>query len=308
MQNLDTKDWVDSLPDGTTMSILGPPKTFTDKAARLLLGDTDRVKIDYKDSMWDIHDAVNNGRNLGLLAYTNYSSGHEPDNLEELFSEPWEIQAEVLLRVQMVLGGPGAIDLSSITDVYSKDVGLRQCSAFIRKYFPRANRHAMNSTVDAIREVAARKDPRAVAIGPKAAHLAHGNTILAEGVSNAEQRGADNVTHFMVVSRANANRVLTPGRKHHGIILTPKDMNGVTSIATKIMADNGMGLYSQPEKPIGPMKYEFLYLMNSDPEKSDVTRMMTDLNRHLSPANGTPLVQPISSWDVREFDEGLAHI
>jgi S-adenosylmethionine synthetase len=52
MQNLDTKDWVDSLPNKTTMSILGPPKTFTDKATHLLLGDTDRVKIDYNDGIF----------------------------------------------------------------------------------------------------------------------------------------------------------------------------------------------------------------------------------------------------------------
>lgn len=303
MQNSLTHDWLDDVPEGTTMSILGPPKTFTDKAAKLLVGDTNRVNIEYKDSMWDIHDAVNRG-NLGLLAYTNYSSGHEPDNLDALFSERWAIKAEAMLRVQMVLGGPGIRDYNAVTDVYSKDVGLRQSSHFIRQNFPKAKRHATDSTVDAIRQVSEMKNPGAVAIGPKAAHLQYGNTIWAEGVSNAEQEGHDNVTHFMVVTRANAERVLTPDRKHHGLILTPKDRNGVSRTAMSIMADAGMGLYSQPERPIGPMKYRFLYLMDGE---GDVDQMVKDLNKHLEPANGRyPLVQPISSWDTRVYDEGLA--
>jgi prephenate dehydratase len=299
--------WLTEIPRGTKMSILGPPKTFTEKAARLLLGDTDHVDIEYQGSMFDIHDAVNNDGHLGLLAYTNYSSGHEPDNLDALFTEPWTIRAEAMLRVQMVLGGPGPKNYQAVTDVYSKDVGLRQCSSFIRSTMPRARKHASNSTVDAIREVEESGNHSAVAIGPKAAHEKYGNQIWDEGISNAELSGEQNVTHFIVVMRSQVQRILTPGARHHGLILTPKDKDGVSSIATGAMSRAGMGLYSQPERPIGPMKYRFLYLMNdrATPD-GGVDRMLEDLHRSLEPANGKyPLVQPISSWNTRVYDEGL---
>ncbi len=301
------RKWLASLPRQTEFSVLGPKGSFSDDATNAMLYEgmgsdvCNNVRSVYETSMWDIHGAVNNRGRLGVLPFTNYSSTNVHENKEALFTQPWEIHAEIMYEVYMTLGGQGCKDLASVSDIYSKDVGLHQCCDYIQRNMPNARRHAMPSTGAAIEYVATSGNPRAVALGPRDAHLKHGNVIWAQGISNADLRGEPNVTHFVVVSRANAARVLTAGCQYHGLILRPADQPGVIATATEIMSDAGMNLFAQEQRPIGVLQNEFLYLMeDTHPDQSRVQEMVVELGENIKPAEGAQSVtQPISSWNAR---------
>jgi len=295
-----------TVPDSSTIAVLGSEGSFSHNAGTLICGDRKDLSMVSYDSMRDVRRSTESGQ-YGLLPRINYSSGPEQDNATALIRKPWRIRAQVLLQVQMCIGGHGNDPLwNSVKNVHSKDVGIRQCLDSLEQYCPDAQWHEEKSTVEGAKIAASTGDISHIAIASRNALEKAGLTIWLENASNAERNGQKNVTDFMLVSTEQPDEpLLDPDMKYHGLVLTPENRSGVMKDVDSILYDYGMDKESQPEHPYGMGLYRFLILFQKINENSDINGMLQELQK-LTPANGTyPLIKSLGSWNDRIMDPNL---
>lgn len=294
-----------TVPEASVISVLGPNGSFSHKAGDLIRNGRSDISIQDHSSMRTVRRSTKEGV-YALLPRINYSSGPEPDNQTALFTESWRIRAQVLLRVQMCIGGKGEPGWEAVTDVHSKDVALRQCRELLDTKCPDAQWHEENSTVRGAELVDQYGDVSRIAIASKEALNRYNLNIWQEGASNAEIHGHDNVTDFILVSQAQPEEdTFNPDMRYHGMVLTPANRPGIMRDIDSILIDHGMDKESQPELPYGPGLYRFLILFKRIDENADIDGMLSELER-LPAANGTyPLLKSLGSWDERVLDKDL---
>jgi len=176
---------------------LGPPGTFSDEALSRcdLAAGAERVPF---PTFPEAYEAVRSGAaDAALLPIENSIEGSITTVLDLLVHRPGlRIRREVLLPVRQHLLGPAGLRLEDIDKVLSHPQPLGQCSRFLRDKLPRAVLEATRSTTDAAAKVAG-GEPRAAAIGSRAAAPLYGLSILAEDLQDADE----NLTRFVLMAR-----------------------------------------------------------------------------------------------------------
>lgn len=294
-----------TIPESATIAVLGSEGSFSYKGGGLIRDKREDLSLESYNSMRAVRKSTENEQ-FALLPRINYSSGPEQDNATALIRKSWRIRGQVLLQVQMCIGGHSIADWDSVTDVHSKDVGIRQCIDALDQHCPDAQWHEENSTLASANIVAEMEDPSHIAIASRSALEAAGLNIWLENASNAEMMDQKNITDFMLVSAEQPDEaLLDPDMKYHGLVLTPENRSGVMKDIDSILFDYGMDKESQPEHPYGMGLYRFLILFKKIDEHSDISGMLQELEK-LIPANGTyPLIKSLGSWNDRIIDPSL---
>jgi prephenate dehydratase len=176
---------------------LGPPGTFSDEALSRcdLAAGAERVPF---PTFPEVYEAVRSGAvDAALLPIENSIEGSITTVLDLLVHRPGlRIRREVLLPVRQYLLGPAGLRLEDVQKVLSHPQPLGQCSRFLRDKLPGAVLEATRSTTDAAAKVAG-GEPRAVAVGSRAAAPLYGLAILAEDIQDADE----NLTRFVLMAR-----------------------------------------------------------------------------------------------------------
>lgn len=134
---------------------------------------------------------------FGVLPVENTIAGvvHAAHDAMKPFASIERVR-EHTLPVQMALLGLAGASVSSIREVLSHAVALKQCTRFLARH-PEIRVVEAHDTAGAARMVAVRRDPAVAAIAATWAAAHYGLSVIAEGI----QDRADNATRFVLVRR-----------------------------------------------------------------------------------------------------------
>ncbi len=179
-----------------TVGYLGPSGTFTETAARLVVGDSRAEDLIAFGDVSDVLRAVVDGDVArGVVPIENTLEGSVTATLDALaFDTDLLIEAEVELPISLVVAGRPGTGLDEVEAVLSHPVALAGCRRWIAANVADAERISVASTAKAAADVAGDERP-SVAIVNALAVERYGLEILARDVTDRQ----GNTTRFVVV-------------------------------------------------------------------------------------------------------------
>jgi prephenate dehydratase len=180
------------------VAYLGPAGTFTETAARLVLGDDDADRLLACGDINEVLRTVEDGRaGRGVVPIENTLEGSVTATLDALaFDTSLLVHGELELPVVLVVAAPTGTDLDAVTEVHSHPIALSACRRWLSATLPDAERVQAASTARAA-QVVAEGDGGAVAIVNPLAAERYGLEVVARDIAD---RGA-NSTRFVVVGK-----------------------------------------------------------------------------------------------------------
>jgi prephenate dehydratase len=178
----------------TSVGYLGPEGTFSHEALVATPGASELELV----SLATVHDtvmAVNDGRvDRAFVPIENSLEGSVNATLDALAleTEGVAIVGEVVHAVHQCLIARDDLEPSQIETVLSHPQANGQCARFLREELPQAKVVAVNSTAEAVRQVAQSDGPTA-ALGTRISAELYGATILRADVEDE----TDNETRFV---------------------------------------------------------------------------------------------------------------
>jgi prephenate dehydratase len=184
---------------GQVVAYLGPVGTFTESAARLVVGGDDDEGLLACGDINEVLRAVEEGRaGRGVVPIENTLEGSVTATLDALaFDTELLIHGEMELPVTLVAAALGPVALAEVTEVHSHPVALSACRRWLSTSLPDAERIQAASTARAAATVAEAADPHWLAIVNPLAAERYGLEVVARDIAD---RGA-NSTRFVVVGR-----------------------------------------------------------------------------------------------------------
>jgi prephenate dehydratase len=186
-----------SAPAADQVAYLGPVGTFTETAARLVLGEDDDARLLACGDINEVLRAVEDGRaGRGVVPIENTLEGSVTATLDALaFDTDLLVHGEMELPVTLVAAAVTVVGLDQVTEVHSHPVALSACRRWLSKTLPDAERVQAASTARAAATVADGADARHLAIVNPLAAERYGLEVVARDIAD---RGA-NSTRFVVV-------------------------------------------------------------------------------------------------------------
>jgi prephenate dehydratase len=186
-------------PAEDLVAYLGPMGTFTETAARLVLGDDDDQRLLACGDINEVLRAVEDGRaGRGVVPIENTLEGSVTATLDALaFDTELLVHGEMELPVTLVAAAPAGTELAQVTEVHSHPVALSACRRWLSTTLPDAERVQAASTARAAATVADAATGTWLAIVNPLAAERYGLEVVARDIAD---RGA-NSTRFVVVGR-----------------------------------------------------------------------------------------------------------
>jgi 4-amino-4-deoxyprephenate dehydrogenase len=178
---------------------LGPPGTFSERAARQLAGVIGAPELVPEPSFGAVVAAAAQADSAGVLPYYNLLEGLIQEAVDLAYEHDLTVVDAVRIPVCFAAGSrDGRLDHPAVA---SHPKALAQCSEFLAARAPRAQQRAVSSTADAAR-TAVHED--ILALAPEETLRAHGLQIVQRDVGN-RVRGRVNFTDFMLVVRESSH-------------------------------------------------------------------------------------------------------
>jgi prephenate dehydratase len=188
----------DTPPADELVAYLGPAGTFTESAARLVLGDDDADRLLACGDINEVLRAVEDGRaGRGVVPIENTLEGSVTATLDALaFDTSLLVHGELELPVVLVVAAVQGTDLDTVTEVHSHPIALSACRRWLSTTLPDAERVQAASTARAAQLVAEGSAGAVAIVNPLAAER-YGLEVVARDIAD---RGA-NSTRFVVVGK-----------------------------------------------------------------------------------------------------------
>jgi prephenate dehydratase len=188
-----------SRPIDEVVAYLGPSGTFTETAARLLLGSDAPEELVSCGDIGEVLRLVEAGDAArGVVPIENTLEGSVAATLDALaFDTDLLVGGELEVPVTLVAAAPAGVTLEEVTEVHSHPVALSSCRRWLSATLPGAERVPSTSTARAAQTVSEQGSARAAIVNPLAADR-YGLEVLARDIADR----ATNSTRFVVVGRA----------------------------------------------------------------------------------------------------------
>lgn len=194
----------------------------------------------------------NNQADAAVVAVENslYGSINEVYDLLQKFSFP--IIGEIPERIHQNLITLSGTDPKDITQVFSHPVALAQCSEFLDKNLPRAERIELHDTAAAVEHIKDMGNPGYAAIASSSAAALHGLPILQAAIEDQ----TTNFTRFLVLQK-NPTHIQTANKA--SLILQTNHQPGALYRVLGVFADANVNIVKLQSRPIiGKVwKYQF---------------------------------------------------
>lgn len=250
----------------STVAYLGPAGTFTETAARLIVGDDDDAILAPCGDVGDVLRTVERGdADRGVVPIENALEGSVTATLDALaFDADVLIHAELQIPVRLVVAGLPGTDLSKATVVRSHPVALSSCRRWLSATLPDAERSVAASTAKAAAEVAAADgDQVEVAVVNPLAAERYGLEVLARDI--ADRSG--NATRFVAVG--NHLPEPTGWDKTSMVVFIESDRPGALLKLLEIFAERDLNLTKIESRPTKSELGDYCFFLDVEGHLAD---------------------------------------
>jgi prephenate dehydratase len=286
------------------LSYLGPPNTYSEKAAQMVAA---QIKADVEVVPMSSVEAV--ARSLisessdraafGVMPYYNYLEGLVQECVDLVYEYRLNMVGAQRVPIELCLGTHP--DNTEFENVYSHAKALAQCSEYLWQHFPKCHEVAVSSTAESAAIV--KENKSGLSIASLEALNYHGLKIIAQNIGN-KRHGRVNFTDFYLLSRGEDENYDETRQYLTMIAITPQvDRSGLLAEILGQVAYhelNNAKIHSRPAIDEVSMDVEpqmfYLELMahRNDP---DFIRCIDSLRYRLTPkGKDTEVVRVLGSY------------
>jgi len=243
------------------LGILGPLGTFTEEAARKY--NDGKSEIVPYDTITDVFRAVE-GLEVteGVVPLENFLNGHVVETLDNLYQRDVKIKKAIVLPIVHCL--VSSENSEEIKEVLSHPQALAQCSEFLRRNYPGAEKVPVKSTAAAMKEVSESRKSYIAAIGSSPAARRYGLKVVEQNIGDIK----DNLTMFAVISKESSERT---GDDRTSIAVSPHhDRPGLLKDILNIFAEKQINLEMIQSRPDRKGSYIFYIDFAGHPDDENV--------------------------------------
>ncbi len=234
------------------VAIQGEPGSFSDEAARTLLGA--RIAIQPCATFAAVFAAVEARRaRFCIVPIENTLAGSVHENYDLLLEHRFWVQAELKMRIRHMLIARRGSALRHVRKVYSHPVALAQC----RKFFARhawMEPVAAYDTAGSVKQIVEQGGNEA-AIAGRAAAVVYGASILARNIED----DPGNFTRFLLVAR---DQRVCPGAKKTSVVFATRNVPGALHRALAPFALRNINLTKIESRPWRSRPWEYLFYLD----------------------------------------------
>lgn len=248
-----------SVPEQADVACSGVPGAYAHEAACRLFTSPE---LTFYPQFEDVFEAVADGRQtFGVLPIENSIAGSVVTVYDLLRKYRLTICKSYKLPVDhcLLMCEGGSAD--SITDIYSHEQALSQCSQFLRAH-PEIRTHVYSNTAAAAQHVAQLKSPHAAAIASRACAELYGLKVLQSSLQNV----SFNRTRFIVVSR---DLIIPPDANKISLSMTLPHVTGSLSRTIMRFALQSLNLTKLESRPLPDTDFEFLFYFDVEGSMRD---------------------------------------
>lgn len=258
------------LEQASRVAYLGPEGTFSEMAVLRRFGHaaqgTPCASID------EVFRAVETGGcQFAVVPVENSTEGAIVRSLDLLLATPLKICAEIVLRVhQNVMCAKAS--LRSVKRVYSHAQSIAQCSGWLARHLPNAERVPVSSNAEAARRAAS--EALACAIGPEIAARRYGLKIVASNIEDV----ANNRTRFLVLGDLEP---APSGRDATSIVMSAPNRPGAVHALLTPIAKHGVSMSRLESRPTRVGQWEYYFYVDLIGHRSDppVAKALAELEK-----------------------------
>lgn len=242
----------------TRVAYLGPPATFTHRAAIDRFGKA--ADFAPEDSIHSVFRQVECGHaDFGVVPVENSSEGSVNATLDELTETSLRICGEVLLPISHCLAARTP-ELGSIRTVLSHPQALAQCRSWLRERLPGVELRGVSSTAAAAQEAALREDCAAVGAG-MCADL-YGLHIVVRDIQDRSL----NLTRFLIVGVESCEAT---ARDKTSIVFSTAHRPGALHRALAAFAQREINLLKIESRPSKTAPWEYVFFTDFEGHETD---------------------------------------
>jgi len=192
---------------------------------------------------------------FGVVPIENSLGGSVHQNYDLLLDSRLYITAEIFLQVNHCLLAKPGTPIGAVRRVFSHPQALAQCARFLKSH-PRMRPIEAENTALAAKYVSEDDHPDTAAIASARAAEDFGLQILAPNIQDRD----DNVTRFLVISRAQSLKTNSPRKT--SIVFSLKNTPGVLFKALGVFALRDIDLFKIESRPIHGKGFEYIFYLD----------------------------------------------
>jgi chorismate mutase/prephenate dehydratase len=213
--------------------------------------------IVYMNTFEGVFQAVDKGLcRYGVLPLENSTAGSVNRIYDLMLQYNFHIVRSTRLHVPHVLVGNKGATLGDITDVYSHEQAVQQCSAFL-KANPQLKVHVCENTAMAAKAVAESGRADAAALSSSRCAAVYGLEVLETAVSDVD----NNYTRFICISK---NPEIYPGANRTSLMLVLPHKQGALYQVMAKFNSLGINLLKLESRPIPGRDFEVMFYFDID--------------------------------------------
>ncbi len=242
------------VPEEADVACAGVPGAYAHEAVLALFK---RPALRFCERFDGVFAAVAGGEaDFGVVPIENSIAGSVDAVYDLLRQYKLTICGSYKLPVDHCLLACSGADAGAITDVYSHEQAISQCSQFLSGH-PGIRAHVDTTTAAAAKRVAEMNSPRAAAIASRACAEYYGLRIVREGLQNVRP----NFTRFLVISK---ELIIPPDANKISLSLTlPHETGSLGRILTRF-SSLSLNLTKLESRPRPDTDFEFRFYFDFD--------------------------------------------
>ncbi len=250
--------------DGGVVAYLGPEGTFTETAARLILGSQTPEELVSCGDIGEVLRMVEEGRaGRGVVPIENTLEGSVAATLDALaFDTDLLVGGELEVPVTLVAAAPAGTALDEVTEIHSHPVALSSCRRWLSSTLPGAERVPATSTARAAQTVAETGGGRAAIVNPLAAER-YDLEVVARDIADR----AANSTRFVVVGGSLPEA--TGWDKTSVVVFIDENRPGALLQLLEIFAERDLNLTKIESRPTKAELGEYCFFLDVEGHLAD---------------------------------------
>lgn len=258
-----------SFPSFGSVACQGVEGAYSELAAEKLFRLPD---ITYFKTFDGVFQAVEKGLcDYGVLPIENSAVGSVNAVYDLMKKHRFYIVRSLRLKVSHHLLAKNGTSLSDVTEIFSHEQALNQCSVFLEK-FPKAKITVCANTAAAAKTVAERNDGHAACIASRDCAELYGLSILDSNIQNAD----NNFTRFICITK---NLSVFNGANRISIMMTLPHEAGSLNKTLNKFSTLGLNLTKLESRPLANSSFEFMFYFDFEgqPDDPEVLNLINEL-------------------------------